>query len=138
MELIMIIMLFVLTILSCVIFVKLNNLKKEFIDCNQKVTDMVSNLTKIISCCKNIMVTLDSVRSTNSPIKAIAFEINKIKDINDIVLKNQSYLSVTKNMVEETRNLVKSFKPVKKSKVNKVSSKEKSLNTEAYMKSQRV
>lgn len=134
----MIIMLFVLTILSCVIFVKLNNLKKEFIDCNQKVTDMVSNLTKIISCCKNIMVTLDSVRSTNSPIKAIAFEINKIKDINDIVLKNQSYLSVTKNMVEETRNLVKSFKPVKKSKVNKVSSKEKSLNTEAYMKSQRV
>lgn len=138
MELIMIIMLFVLTILLCVIFVKLNILKRDLTDYNQRIANIASSLTQIILSCKSIITSLDSIESMNTPIKTIGFELNKIKDINDIVLKNQSTLTVTKNIAEETRNLVKSFKPIKKSKVNKVSSKEKSLNTEASVKPQRV
>lgn len=138
MELIMIIMLFVLTVLLCVIFVKLNNLKKELVDYNQRITNIASSLTQIILSCKNIITSLDSIESMNTPIKTIGNELNKIKDINDIVLKNQSTLTITKNIAEETRNIIKSFKPIKKSKVNKVSSKEKSLNTEAPVKPQRV
>ena len=134
----MIIMLFVLTIILCVIFVKLNNLRVGLADYNQRITNIASSLTQIILSCKNIITSLDSIESMNTPIKTIGNELNKIKDINDIVLKNQSTLTITKNIAEETRNIVKSFKPIKKSKVNKVSSKEKSLNTEASVKPQRV
>lgn len=117
------------------VFKMLDLLSKHLLEVESKTKEN----NKLITACISV---LEKINNTSkgfiSPLKAISNEIDKIKDIHTVIYKVQTNDIVIKNMVEETRNIVKASKTRKTTKSSKTSSKEKSSNSEALKGSQTV
>lgn len=140
MEIFVVILLFVLTVLVSICITQFVNLKRELLTISKSISNMYVNLEiynkDIVVLGNNVNKINKNIESFNSPISTIAKFGADIIDIKETVYKNQTALTVTKNMVEETRNHIKASKPSKNNKVNKTSTKQKSANSEALTGSQ--
>lgn len=140
MELIICILLFIISVVMCIIFVKLNKIYKYVLDLIYSINLISNEINTIKYCNKNIdnnlIDTNKRITSLASPITTIGKDLQILKDIRDVVYKIQGVVNVNRNLVEETRNAIKASKTRKTTKVDKTSSKEKSANSEAHTSSQ--
>lgn len=140
MELVICILLFIISVIMCIIFVKLNKIYKYVLDLIYSINLISNEINTIKYCNKNIdnnlIDTNKRITSLASPITTIGKDLQILKDIRDVVYKIQGVVNVNRNLVEETRNAVKASKTRKTTKVDKTSSKEKSANSEAHTSSQ--
>lgn len=140
MEIFVVILLFVLTVLVSICITQFVNLKGEVLTISKSISNMYVNLEiynkDIVVLGNNVNRINKNIEGFNSPISTIAKFGADIIDIKETVYKNQTALTVTKNIVEEIRNHIKASKPSKNNKVNKTSTKQKSVNSEALTGSQ--
>ena len=149
---------FIVLIFICVINIMLystiNYLFKSIQNVNSKLTDLsliIEKLNKvnneihhdiqinnsaIYGVCEKVNTLKHSIENLSKSISIIAGWEIKLKNIESIVNHNQSLIVNNKNMIEETRNSVKTSKPRKISKVNNSKAQEKSLNSKAVTSSQ--
>lgn len=121
MEIIIILLVFILGIITCGNFIKLNKIINTLNELNDNITSInyanVDNLKKLY--CENHSYVKKQLNDINKTISIIANWEVKLNTITSTVSHNQSLISNNRNMIEETRNAIKSSAALKSTKTKK-------------------